>query len=118
MTWDMHLVEYELIVTHNESDEKVSQDSPIKLRCSPLGQWHLHADSTPRMPPLSITHPLVSLFLPLSPLSTSSSASTAATTATGLEDIFESRSGMQCLVRTSQLAVFFLTTCSPSFPMV
>lgn len=27
LTWDMHLVEYELIVTHNESDDKVSQVS-------------------------------------------------------------------------------------------
>ncbi|KAL5964349.1 hypothetical protein TSMEX_007917, partial [Taenia solium] len=92
LTWDMHLVEYDLIVTHNESDDKVSQDSPIRLRCSPLGQWHLHADSATRMPPLPTTHPLVSLFLPLTPLPTLSPMSTAVTTTTVLEDLFESRS--------------------------
>ncbi|KAL5112123.1 hypothetical protein TcWFU_005334 [Taenia crassiceps] len=92
LTWDLHLVEYELIVTHNESDDKVGQDSPIKLRCSPSGQWHLHADSTPRMPPLPTTHPLVSLFLPLAPLPTLSPMSTAVTNAAVLTDFFESRS--------------------------
>ena len=51
------------------------QDSPIKLRCSPLGQWHLRADATSRMPPLLPTHPLIGL---LSPSSSGSATTTAA----------------------------------------
>lgn len=92
LTWDMHLVEYELIVTHNESDDKVSQDSPIKLRCTPLGQWHLHADSTPRMPPLPATHPLVSLFSPPTLLPTPPTLPSVATTAAVVEDAFDLQS--------------------------
>ncbi|KAM7539910.1 hypothetical protein Aperf_G00000021158 [Anoplocephala perfoliata] len=90
LTWDMHLAEYELVVTPSEVDEKASQDGPIKLRCLPLGQWRLQSDSTPRMPPLLSSHPLVNLLsVPSQPsqLPTSSPVYLSSATANFSEDL-------------------------------
>nr|VZI25418.1 unnamed protein product [Spirometra erinaceieuropaei] len=60
MTWDMYLVQFDLSVSAadpNPTSDKIYQDSPIKLKCTPMGQWHLRAESF--LPPFSSTHPLL-----------------------------------------------------------
>ncbi|VDL92182.1 unnamed protein product [Schistocephalus solidus] len=60
MTWDMHLVQFDLSVSAADptlSSDKIYQDSPIKLQCTPMGQWHLRADSF--LPPFASNHPLL-----------------------------------------------------------
>uniref|UniRef100_A0A5K3FWG1 BCAS3 domain-containing protein n=1 Tax=Mesocestoides corti TaxID=53468 RepID=A0A5K3FWG1_MESCO len=78
LTWDMHLVEYELLIAPTGSDEKVGQDSPIKACCSPLGQWRLRTDTALCVPPFPSNHPLLTLLRPPPPPPLPSSVSVAA----------------------------------------
>ncbi|VDN41222.1 unnamed protein product [Dibothriocephalus latus] len=54
-----------------------SLDSPIKLKCLPMGQWHLRADSF--LPPFSSNHPLLACRRQDSAKSSSAAATTAST---------------------------------------